>query len=69
MSKAGQDRVATLTALLLGAVVTFAGYEAKGLAQRAGEGIDRGVQSARDAINPPGPSERVGRSLDKALKP
>ena len=70
MSKAGKDRAAALTALLLpllGAVIAFAGCEAKGPAQRAGESIDRGVQNAKDAINPPGPAEKAVRGLDKAL--
>jgi hypothetical protein len=69
MSKDGKNRVALLAALLLGAVVTCAGCEPKGPAQRAGENIDKGVQNTKDAINPPGPSEKAGRSLDKALKP
>ena len=69
MSKVVRNRVAPLAALMLGAIAAFAGCEAKGPAQRAGENIDKGVQNAKDAINPPGPSEKVGRSLDKALKP
>jgi len=67
MTKAGEDRVATLTAVLFGAVVTFADCEAKGSAQRAGETIDKRVQNAKDALNPPGPAEKAGRGLDKAL--
>ncbi len=53
--------------LLLGAVAVFAGCEAKGPVQRAGENVDKGVQTAKDAINPPGPVEKAGRSVDKAL--
>ena len=53
--------------LLLGVVAVFAGCEAKGPAQRAGESVDKGVQNAKDAINPPGPVEKAGRSVDKAL--
>jgi hypothetical protein len=69
MSHDGKNRVAILGTLLLGAVVTCAGCEAKGPAQRAGENIDKGVQDAKDAINPPGPVEKAGRTIDKALKP
>ena len=69
MNKTGKHRVTLLAALLLGAVLTVAGCEAKGPAQQAGENFDKGVQNVKDAINPPGPSEKVGRSLDKALKP
>jgi hypothetical protein len=60
-------RVAALAALLPGAVVGVAGCESKGPAQQAGETIDEGVQSAKDAVNPPGPIEKAGRGLDKAL--
>jgi hypothetical protein len=67
MSKDGKNRIALLTALLLGAVVTCAGCEPKGPAEQAGESIDKGVQNAKDAINPPGPLEKAGRGVDKAL--
>ena len=69
MSKDGKNRFARLTALLLGAVVTCGGCESKGPAERAGENIDKGVQSAKDALNPPGALEKAGRGVDKALKP
>ncbi len=54
--------------LMLGAVIAFAGCESKGPAERAGEAIDKGVQNAKDAVNPPGTGEKAGRDLDKALK-
>jgi hypothetical protein len=60
-------RLAALAGLLPGAVVVTAGCESKGPAQRAGESIDKGVQDAKDALNPPGPVEKAGRGLDKAL--
>jgi hypothetical protein len=69
MSNDGAKRVTLLTALLLGAVVGGAGCGSKGPAEQAGEDIDKGVQNAKDAVNPPGPAEKAGRSLDKALKP
>ena len=56
-------------ALLLGALVSFAGCESKGPAEKAGESIDKGIQDAKDAVVPPGPAERAGRNVDKAVKP
>ena len=55
--------------LLLGALFAFAGCESQGPAEKAGESIDKGIQNAKDAVNPPGPGEKAGRDLDKALKP
>ena len=67
MSKKRIDRGSRFAVLLLGAVEVFAGCEAKGPAQRAGENVDKSVQKAKDTINPPGPVEKAGRSVDKAL--
>jgi hypothetical protein len=67
MSKETRNGVAPLATLLLGVVAAFAGCETKGPAQRVGEDIDKGVQNAKDAINPPGPAEKAGRGVDKAL--
>jgi hypothetical protein len=53
--------------LLVGAVAVFGGCEDKGPAERAGENIDKGVQNAKDAINPAGPMEKAGKKVDKAL--
>lgn len=69
MSMDGKTRVATVAALLVILVVTLVGCESKGPAERAGESIDKGVQSAKDAVNPPGPGEKAGRAVDKAIKP
>jgi len=57
------------TAVFFGAFTTFAGCETKGPAEKAGESIDKGIQNAKDVVNPPGPAEQAGRNLDKALKP
>lgn len=67
MSKEGMPWFAALAALLLGTMVIVAGCETKGPVQQAGENIDKGIQNAKDAINPPGPAEKAGRGLDKAL--
>jgi hypothetical protein len=67
MRKETRRRMALLATMLFGAVAAFAGCETKGPAQKAGEEIDKGVQSAKDAINPPGPLEKAGRGVDKAL--
>jgi hypothetical protein len=55
-------------ALALGACIYFAGCESKGPAEQAGEQIDKGVQNAKDAINPPGPLEKAGRAIDNATE-
>lgn len=67
MNNDGKNRVARLSALLVGAVVACAGCESKGPAERAGENVDKGVQNVKDAVNPPGPVEKAGRDIDKAL--
>jgi hypothetical protein len=54
-----------LVALVFGGAFFLSGCESKGPAQQAGEQIDKGVQSAKDAINPPGPLEKAGRAIDK----
>ena len=61
MSKEGMPWFAALAALLLGMMVIVAGCETKGPVQQAGENIDKGIQNAKDAINPPGPAEKAGR--------
>ena len=52
----------------VGALFFFAGCEAEGPAEKAGEKIDQGVQDAKDAVNPSGPAEDVGAKIDKATK-
>lgn len=67
MTKQRMSRFLAPATLLLSAVVGFTGCESKGPAQQAGETIDKGVQSAKDAVNPPGPVEKAGRAADEAL--
>jgi hypothetical protein len=71
MIKKWTNRVAPFAALvpMIGALVAFAGCESKGPAEKAGESIDNAVQSAKDIVDPPGAAEKVGRTLDRALKP
>jgi hypothetical protein len=69
MSNAWSHRFAPLAALLFVTLATVVGCESKGPAERAGASIDKGVQNAKDAINPPGPTEKAGRALDRAVKP
>lgn len=39
-----------------------------GPAERAGERVDRTLERARDAVDPPrGPVERAGRAIDRAV--
>jgi hypothetical protein len=60
-----QDEELILSA---GAVVWLAGCEAKGPAERAGERIDRGIQNAKDAIEPAGPAKEAGRAVDRTVR-
>jgi hypothetical protein len=55
-------------ALLLGAFIALGGCESKGPAEQAGAQVDKGIQNAKDAINPPGPVEKAGRAIDKGTK-
>jgi len=66
-----KNRVAPFASLVLtlGAIVAFAGCESKGPAESAGQAVDKGIQNAKDAVNPPGAGEKAGRALDKAVKP
>jgi hypothetical protein len=54
--------------LVLGLVILFTGCESKGPAEQAGQQIDKGIQNAKDAVNPPGPLEKAGRAVDNATK-
>jgi len=54
---------------MFAALAAFAGCEDKGPAEKAGASIDKGVQDAKDAVNPPGAGEKAGRAVDKAIKP
>src|ERR1044071_620256 len=51
----------------LGATLLFTGCAQKGPAQRAGEHRGRAIENRRDAVTPPGPAEKAGRSLDRAM--
>ncbi len=52
---------------LLVALPALTGCESKGPAQQAGESLDKGIEKAKDAVNPPGPVEKAGREVDKAI--
>jgi hypothetical protein len=69
MSKVWKSWFAPRAALLFVAFATIVGCESKGPAERAGSSIDKGVQNAKDAINPPGTAEKAGRALDSTVKP
>ena len=60
-------RFALLSALLLGSVAALSGCEAnKGPAERAGERIDKAGQNVRDVVDPPSPTQKLGREVDRA---
>jgi hypothetical protein len=68
MSKQWNYRVAALVAVLFVAFATVVGCESKGPAEQAGASIDKGVQKVKDAVNPPGPTQKAGRAIDGALE-
>jgi hypothetical protein len=69
MSKQGKYRHAYRVALAFVGLLSFVGCESEGPAEKAGKSIDKSIQNAKDAVNPPGPAERAGRNVDEALKP
>jgi len=69
MSKEWKNRNALRTALVSVAFAGLLGCEAEGPADKAGKSIDKGIQNAKEAVDPAGPAEQAGRNLDKALKP
>jgi predicted small secreted protein len=56
-----------LASLVLGSVVTLAGCEPKGPAEKAGENIDQAGKNLKDAVDPRGPAEKVGDKIDDAV--
>ena len=60
--------LALRTSALLVAAGLFVGCEEKGPMEKAGESVDRGVQKAKDAVDPAGPGEKAGRAVDNAVK-
>ena len=69
MSKVWNSWSVARAALLFVAFAAVVGCESKGPAEQAGASFDKGVQNAKDAINPPGPAEKAGRALDSTVKP
>ncbi len=58
--------LSTRPVLVLSAIaLTMAGC--KGSAQKVGQGIDSAAENVRDAITRPGPVEKAGRSIDRAI--
>ena len=40
----------------------------EGVAEQAGSAFDSTVQKMKDAVDPPGPMEKMGRSVDNAVQ-
>ena len=57
-----------ISTLFMASTVFVTGCVQKGPAQRAGENIDRAVESLQDVVDPPGPVEKAGRDLDRAIE-
>ena len=53
--------------LLVIAVIALAMIGCKGPAQKFGEGVDDAAPKVKDAVTQPGPVEKTGRVIDKAI--
>ena len=53
--------------VLVLAVIALAMIGCRGSAQKVGEGIDDAADKVRDAVTQPGPVEKAGRTIDKAI--
>jgi hypothetical protein len=56
-----------ISLLVLPLATSFVSCKPKGAAEKAGEGIDKAVESVKDAVDPKGPVEKAGEKIDKAL--
>jgi ABC-type oligopeptide transport system substrate-binding subunit len=56
-----------LTAVIaVAATLALTGCPKKGATQRAGEKLDAAKDKVSDTLNPKGPAEKAGRSIDRA---
>lgn len=62
------SRVIALVGVCAVLLVAFFAWQHEGPAEQTGASIDNAAQSVKDAIDPPGPMEKAGRSIDKAIK-
>jgi hypothetical protein len=53
--------------VLVPAVIALAVAGCKGPAQKFGEGVDDAALKVKDAVTQPGPVEKTGRMIDKAV--
>ena len=67
MKTENRTKFGLLAGLMLGSVVTFAGCEPKGPAEKAGENLDKAGQNVKDAVDPRGPAEKAGDKVDDAM--
>jgi hypothetical protein len=49
-------------------LLTLAACHQEGPAERAGKSMDSTGQKIQDAISPPGPLQKAGRTIDKAVQ-
>jgi hypothetical protein len=50
--------------VLAAPVLLIAACHEEGPAEMAGKSLDKAGQNIHDAVDPPGPAEKVGRALD-----
>lgn len=53
-------------ALVVAAALSVGACQKEGSGQKAGEAIDNAKDKVSDALNPKGPAEKAGRSVDRA---
>jgi len=53
--------------VLVLAALALAMTGCKGSAQKVGEGIDNAAENVKDAVTQPGPVEKAGRTIDRAV--
>ena len=53
--------------VLVHVAIALAMTGCKGSAQKVGEGIDNAAEDVKDAVTRPGPGEKAGRTIDRAV--
>ena len=54
--------------LVSGGVLGVIGCRREGPGEKVGKEIDRAVEDAKDAVDPPGPLEKAGKKIDRAVE-
>ena len=57
-----------LPAAAMALLLSLAACHQSGPAETAGRKLDNAGQSIKDAVDPPGPAEKLGRSIDRTVR-